>query len=83
MEARIIQSDSKSVTIQVTIPLSDNMLHTEEAIQQGINQAGLLATQQALSQFDTDGSPIKVDKKKYTSKQGKKRRNKQGNNLFY
>ena len=68
MEAEIIKKGSKSVTIQVTIPLSEEMLDTEEAIQRGVNHAGLLATQYALSQFDTDGSPIKVEKKKYTSK---------------
>ena len=44
------------------------MLDTEEVIQRGVNQAGLLATQYALSRFDTDGSPIKVESKKYTSK---------------
>ena len=68
MNAKIIKAESKSVTIEVTIPLSDEMLPTEEAIQQGINQAGLLATQHALSQFDTDGTAIKVGEKKYTSK---------------
>ena len=68
MEAEIIKKDSKSITIQVTIPLSDDMLSSEEAIQQGINQAGMLATQHALSQFDTNGDPIKIGDKKYTSK---------------
>jgi len=68
MEAEIINKSSDSVTIQVTIPLSKDMLSTEEAIQQGINQAGLLATEYALSKFDTDGTPIEVDKKKHTSK---------------
>jgi len=68
MEAEIIKTNSRSITIQITIPLSEEMLGTEEAIQRGVNHAGLLATQYALSQFDTDGSPIQVDKKKYTSK---------------
>ena len=68
MGAEIIKTDSKSITIQVTIPLTEEMLDTEEAIQQGVNQAGLLATQYALSQFDTNGSPIQVEQKKYTSK---------------
>jgi len=68
MEAEIIKTGTNSITIQVTIPLSEEMLDTEEAIQRGVNQAGLLATQYALSQFDTDGSPIKVEKRKYTSK---------------
>jgi hypothetical protein len=33
-----------------------------------VNEAGKLATQHVLSQYDTDGSPIKVGKEKYTSK---------------
>jgi hypothetical protein len=68
MEAEIIKKDSKSITIQVTIPLSEDMLSSEEAIQQGVNQAGMLATQHALSQYDTNGDPIKVGEKKFTSK---------------
>jgi len=68
MEAEIIKKDSKSITIQVTIPLSEDMFSSEEAIQQGVNQAGMLATQYALSQHDTNGTPIKVGEKKYTSK---------------
>ena len=68
MEAEIINKCSESVTIQVTIPLSGDMLSTEETIQKGVNQVGLLATEYALSQFDTDGTPIEIDQKKYTSK---------------
>jgi hypothetical protein len=68
MEAEIVKKCSNSVSILVTIPFRDDMLSTEEAIQQGVNQAGLLATDYALSQFDTDGTPIEIDKKKYTSK---------------
>jgi len=68
MIAEIINNSSESVTIQVTIPIGDSMLSTEEAIQKGVNQAGLLATEYALSQFDTDGGTIEVGGKKYTSK---------------
>jgi hypothetical protein len=39
------------------------MLTTEEYIQTTVNQAGLIATEHALSQFDTDGSAIKVNNK--------------------
>jgi hypothetical protein len=67
--ASIVYSDSNSVTIQVTIPLSSKgMLPTEENIQRGVNQAGLLATRHALSQYDSDGSPIKYGGEKYTGK---------------
>ena len=68
MECEIIKTESNSITIQVTIPLRDEMLSTEEAIQEGVNQAGLVATRYALSRFDTDGSSIIVGEKKYTSK---------------
>src|SRR5215469_9914837 len=68
MDAKIIKAESKRVTIQLTIDLEEEMLDSEEAIQRGVNQAGLLATQYALSQFDTDGSAIKVGSKKHTSK---------------
>ena len=51
MDAEIIKSDSKSVTIQVTIPLTEEMLASEELIQEGVNKAGMLATRYALKLF--------------------------------
>jgi hypothetical protein len=73
MSATIIKTDSKSITIEVKIPIPEgkenmSMLEREDLIQQGIHQAGQLATQYALSQFDTDGAPITVKEKKHTSK---------------
>jgi hypothetical protein len=68
MEAKIIKTDSKRITIELTIELEEEMLSSEEAILKGVNQAGLLATEYALSRFDTDGAPIQVSDKKYTSK---------------
>jgi len=73
MNATLIKSDSKGITVQVFIPIPEgksnlSMLDRENLIQQGVNQAGLVATEYALSQFDTDGSSITVDGKKHTSK---------------
>ena len=68
MEAKIIKTDSKRITIELTIELEEEMLSSEEAIMKSVNQAGLLATAYALSKFDTDGSPIEVSGKKCTSK---------------
>jgi hypothetical protein len=68
MKAEIVNNCSECVTIQVKIRLVGDMLSKEEAIQKGVNQVGLLATEYALSQFDTDGTPIEIDEKKYTSK---------------
>jgi len=68
MHAKIIESNSEGTMIQIWIPRKKEMLQKEEAILEAVNQVGLLATQDALSQFDTDGSPIQVGSRKYTSK---------------
>ena len=68
MSATIIERQENSVTVQVTIPLSRSMLDTEEAIQEALNQAGVLATAEALGQFDTDGSPLLFGSSRFTSK---------------
>src|SRR3954463_10681873 len=66
--ATIIERQETSVTVQVTIALTRSMLDTEEAIQQALNQAGVLATAEALQQFDTDGSPLAIGSTRWTSK---------------
>src|SRR5215207_6600429 len=68
MSATIIERQESSVTIQVSIPLSRSLLETEEAIQQTLNQAGVLATAEALQQFDTDGSPLLTGATRWTSR---------------
>jgi hypothetical protein len=68
MSATIIERQESSVTIQVTIALTHSMLDTEEAIQQALNQAGVLASAEALKQFDTDGSPLLLGSTRWTSK---------------
>ena len=68
MSAAIIERQESSVTIQINIPLTHSMLETEEAIQEALNQAGVLATTEALKQFDTDGSPLQMGSTRWTSK---------------
>jgi len=68
MNAEIVKTGLDSVTIQVTIPVTGGMLDMEEAIQKAVNEVGSLATEDVLSRFDADGTPIKVGNKKYTSK---------------
>lgn len=68
MAAKIIERQEHKVTIEISIPLSRSMLDTEEAIQQALNEAGVLATGEALKQFDTDGSPIVFGPSRMTSK---------------
>lgn len=68
MSARIISKDKESVTIEITIEFSKSLLKSEEAILEAVNSAGNLATGEAITQFDTDGSPIIIGAKKMTSK---------------
>ncbi len=68
MVANIVDRNSTHFTVQVRIPYQSSMLDFEESIQEGVNQVGLLATGEALSQFDTDGSSIVVGSSKLSSK---------------
>jgi len=68
MDIEIIESNEKHVTLQITIPYSNSFLETETSIQSVLNDAGTVASGEALKQFDTDGLPIEVDGKTWTSK---------------
>jgi hypothetical protein len=68
MSVTLVERGESSVTIQIRIPLSRSLLETEHTVQQALNDAGLLATTEALRQFDTDGSPVQMGSARYTSK---------------
>jgi hypothetical protein len=69
MEATITKRSAKCYTIEVEIPYEFNsMLEAENRIQQQVNSVGILATGEALKQFDTDGSPLTIDGVKFTSR---------------
>lgn len=68
VNAEIAKRDEGAVTICVTIPLSGPMLEAEEAIQEAVNEVGMLAEMENLARFDTDGSPIQVGPVHLTSK---------------
>jgi hypothetical protein len=68
MSAAIIARTDTAFTITVEIPYASSMLDFEESIQQRLNEAGVLATTEALGRFDADGSPIQVGDTKLTSK---------------
>jgi hypothetical protein len=68
MSATIVARSETAFTVQVEIPYGSSMLDFEQTIQERLNQAGVLATQEALQQFDTDGSPITIGSVKFTSK---------------
>src|ERR1700751_1312423 len=68
MSAALVDRTEPGFTIQITVPYNRSMLDFEENLQQQLNAAGVLATQEALQQFDTDGSPITVGAITLTSK---------------
>src|SRR5512142_249192 len=68
MDATIIARTPTSVTLQVEVPYNDAMLGFEEALQQRLNDAGILATAEGLKRFDTDGAPSTVGAVKLTTK---------------
>src|SRR6476620_9343763 len=68
MPAAIVARSETSFTVQVEIPYGSSMLDFEQTIQERLNEAGVVATREALQQFDTDGSPITIGSVKFTSK---------------
>ena len=68
MAAKIIRKEGNKLIIEITIDLEDSMLDSEEAIQAVVNEAGSLATEEALKQFDTQGEAIEVEGKQWRSK---------------
>ena len=68
MSATIVERQENAVTIQITIPLTRSMLDTEQGIQKALNAAGVLASGEALKQFDTDGSLLEMGSTRWTSK---------------
>jgi hypothetical protein len=68
MTAQVTRHTKDSITIEVTLPLAGSMLEAEEAIQDALNEVGLLGTEEKLKRFDTDGSPIQLGSVRMTSK---------------
>ena len=58
MSAAIVDRSKKSFTVQIEIPYNQNMLAGEELVQQSLNEAGCVASQEILKRFDSDGSTI-------------------------
>ena len=68
MAAEITKRQGDWVTVCVTVRLAGPMLESEEAIQDALNEAGMLMEQENLTRFDTDGSPIQIGSVRLTSK---------------
>lgn len=72
MSVKIVSEDGENLTLQVTVNIAGSMLEAEEKIMSAVNAVGALSTKKALSQFDTDGTPIKMGKKKIYSESQRK-----------
>jgi hypothetical protein len=68
MSVRLTAIEGDTVRIELNIKLSRSMLESEEAILRTLNEAGCVATGEALKRFDTDGSAILIGGMKWTSK---------------
>ena len=68
MSASLISKTQDKLIVHLEIPLGKAMLEGESLIQDALNQAGTLATEELLKQFDTNGAPIKLGSVKMTSK---------------
>ena len=67
-EALIKEKTESYIKMEIKIPYTRSMIESEELIQIGLNTAGLLASEEIISTFDTDGSNIKIGNIKFTNK---------------
>ena len=54
--ARLTARTENELTIEVKVTIDGSLLEAEDAIQNACNEVGLLATEKALKNFDTDGA---------------------------
>ena len=68
VEALIKEKTESYIKIEIKIPYTRSMIESEELVQTGLNAGGLLASEEIISTFDTDGSDIKIGNVKFTNK---------------
>lgn len=66
--AKVVRRTGTEVTVEVTVDLRGTLLEMEGAIQEASNAVGRCVTEEALTRFDTDGSPIRVGAMKLTAR---------------
>ncbi len=66
--AKLLKRTNQQLTLEVTVNIAGSLLEAEEAIQQACNEVGQLATQEAITDHDTDGSALMTGSVKWTSK---------------
>lgn len=65
---KLIKKNDEGFSVQIDFKFNKSMLIAEESILERLNEAGVLATGEVLSQFDTDGSVIKTGNQTFTTK---------------
>ena len=68
MPAKLMDQTDNKLTVQFTVELTGQMLVDEQSLQQSLNEAGQVAMEPMLKQFDTNGEPIRVNGIKHTVK---------------
>jgi hypothetical protein len=68
MSVSLKRVEGSMITLEVKIDISGSMLGAEGAILSSLNEAGSMATGEALKRFDTDGTPIVIGGVKWFSK---------------
>lgn len=68
MSVSLIESNQNGFSLKLSFTYNKSMFQGEVGILEVINEAGSLATEKLLEQFDTDGSPIKKGDQSFTSK---------------
>jgi hypothetical protein len=68
MPAKLIDQTDSKLTIQFTVELTGQMLKDEQSLQKSLNEAGQVAMEPMIKQFDTNGEPIRVHGIKHTVK---------------
>lgn len=71
MSAKIISRKESLLKIEIEIDLQGSMLDMEAEIREKLNEAGRIATTEAMKSFDTDGTPIIVSGTKLTARKQK------------
>jgi len=57
-----------SITVSTTFKLTGSMLEMENTILNAVNKVGCVGTEEALKQFDTNGSPLLLNDVKWTAR---------------
>ena len=68
MPAKLIDQTDRKLTIQFTVELTGQMLTDEQSLQKSLNEAGQVAMEPMIKQFDTHGEPLRVNGIKHTVK---------------